>query len=61
MGVGRLDPTVLEGVIAAAVEPLIDREAWGEVEDREYEEKALLKQASDRWSEVAQFLGSEKE
>ena len=56
-----LDPQALEGVIAAAVNPLIDRDEWAEVETRERNEKALLLEASNRWDEVAEFLQSEED
>ena len=51
-----LDPNVLERLIRDAVDPLIDWEEWNAVEARESEERDLLKQASDRWPDVVDFL-----
>lgn len=51
-----LEPKVLTDLIAAAIDPHIDREKWHEAADREYDQRAILKAVRSRWDEVEALL-----
>jgi hypothetical protein len=46
-----LDPTVLDRLISAAIESLIDRDKWERVQQRETEARERLKELADDWTE----------
>jgi len=51
-----LEPTVIAGLIEAAVRRFRDDDLWREAEAQEAEGLTLLRQASERWGDVADFL-----
>lgn len=51
-----LDPATIGSLITDALGEFIDWHTWGEDGDRQKRDKALLRQASDRWHEVAYYL-----
>lgn len=51
-----LEPTVIDTLIRDAIDQYRDRNKWDLVVEREDTHKALLRRASERWVEVAQFL-----
>lgn len=53
-----LDPTVLDGLIRAEVDDLLDVDAYEELESREAEERRLLEASSRRWPELVEVLES---
>ncbi len=56
-----LEPTVIDNLIQAALDDLIDREAWDADMAAEAEHRAGLDQAARRWDEVAEFLQGDDE
>ena len=54
-----LDPATLAALITASVESFRDPDKWRAAEAKESQEKAVLKKASDRWTEVTSFLDGE--
>lgn len=51
-----LDPTTLAGLIEDAVEQFQDPDLWEEAVEEEEEGLRLLREAADRWNEVATWL-----
>jgi hypothetical protein len=51
-----LEPKVITGLIRKNIKSLIDKKLWDEDEARKEEEQELLRNAADRWEEVAEFL-----
>lgn len=52
-----LEPTVLVGLVTAAVEAYRDERAWREAVEAEKADRARLRAASERWTEVADLVG----
>lgn len=55
-----LDPRVIAGLIRDQLDELIDRERWDAAIRREDEARRLLREAADRWDEVADFLDQDR-
>jgi len=53
-----LEPTVIADLIGDAVAQFRDPDLWAEAVAQEEEGLALLRQAADRWQDVAGFLGN---
>jgi len=51
-----LDPATLTGLIEAAVTQFRDDALWAEAEEEEADGLRLLREASDRWGEIADYL-----
>jgi hypothetical protein len=51
-----LEPSVLSQLIRTEVESLIDPEAWEAAKGRWQENKSILEQVADRWSDIEQYL-----
>lgn len=51
-----LDPTVIDGLIQAEIDTLIDRAAWDAAMAEEEKNKAALAEVSVRWEDVADWL-----
>lgn len=51
-----LDPTVIDGLIEAAIDAMIDRKKWNAAAAREEKQRASLKAAAARWTDVEEFL-----
>jgi len=51
-----LKPSVIQNLIRAEVEPMIDYDAWNAVKESEEYQKTLLVKLGDRWDEVQEFL-----
>lgn len=51
-----LEPTVLVGLIQAAIDSVKDPDIWDESAQSEEQQRQVLVQASDRWTQVAEFL-----
>lgn len=51
-----LSPTVIDGLISQALDELIDRAAWDLAQQQEQERRDQLQTASERWSEIVNFL-----
>jgi hypothetical protein len=51
-----LDPSVIEGLLRAELEGLIDREVWEEAKAQEAENRGILTAASQNWAEVENYL-----
>jgi hypothetical protein len=54
-----LSPSVLVGLIRAAIEPHIDQYEWDICQDREAENKELLRRVRTRWADVEKLLKDE--
>lgn len=55
-----LDPSVLAGLIEGAVDELRDPDVWTGALEQEQTERGAVEEASDRWSEVVDFLAGEE-
>lgn len=55
-----LDPATLDALIRQHVYAERDDELWGEAEALEAEHRRLLREASDRWTEVAAYLNGDE-
>lgn len=53
-----LTPEVIEQLIRDNVEPYIDRDIMDEIKTAEERDKDLLRETSDRWDDVVEFLQS---
>lgn len=53
-----LEPSVLDGLIRKAVDGIRDDESFDERQAQEDREKAQLGRVSDRWDDVAEFVGT---
>jgi len=51
-----LKPSVIQNLIRAEVEPMIDYDAWNAVKESEEYQKTLLVKLGERWNEVQEFL-----
>jgi hypothetical protein len=51
-----LDPTVIAGLVRAAIEGLIDRDAWNAAKVEEQHGRELLAAVSGNWASVEDFL-----
>jgi hypothetical protein len=51
-----LDPGVLDALITGEIEAVVDEDTWAERLAEEARRRTLLQQASDRWSDVVEFL-----
>lgn len=47
-----LAPSVIHDLIVGAVRPLMDLDAWADVEEQEREDRARLELVADRWGEL---------
>jgi hypothetical protein len=57
-----LPPDVLSGLVRTHVEALIDNDVWDKAVEREQDGQRLLRQASQRWTEIVESLnGGEPE
>lgn len=54
-----LDPPVIEGLIQAALDEIIDPDAWKVVIDREDAARGDLEAVAGRWDEVSDYLRAE--
>lgn len=54
-----LEPTVLSDLIDGAIRDRLDRDLWEQAVAREENETRMLETASERWSEVVDFLDGE--
>jgi len=54
-----LEPSILEGLVRAELDTLIEGKPWKQVEKEEARDKELLNKASDRWNEVSDYLTGE--
>jgi len=54
-----LDPTTISNLISTALDSLIDQRKFAGAKERQQLDKSLLYRASNRWGEVAEFLGGE--
>lgn len=52
-----LEPDVLAALVRGQIESLMDEDAWAEAVEREDEQKVILQSISERFDEVAEFLG----
>jgi hypothetical protein len=55
-GLDSLDPTVIAGLVRAAIEGLIDGDAWNEANVEEQHGRELLAAVSENWASVEDFL-----
>jgi hypothetical protein len=51
-----LEPTVIDGLIEAAITENLDRSAWNAAKTEEEERKDILQATSDNWEDVADIL-----
>ena len=56
-----LPPNVLVDLIRSKIAQFIDKKAWAQALAEESDSRAQLKQAAERWGEVAQFLEDKKQ
>lgn len=52
-----LDPTVIDRLIAAEVQDVLDTSAWENAVAKEMKRRKFLKKASERWEEIEEMLG----
>lgn len=52
-----LEPAVLAGLVSEAVAEFRDNGMWADASDLEDENRKVLREASNRWPDVVQFLG----
>lgn len=53
-----LEPSVVVGLIQAAIEPLVDGAVWEEDLETERDQKKVLQGVSDNWSEIEELIRS---
>lgn len=51
-----LDPSTLDGLITSAIQEVINQDSFDEMEQAEESHREILTAASERWSEVRDFL-----
>jgi hypothetical protein len=51
-----LEPTVIDGLITAEIQTMIDASLWQAAEERERAHRLELERAADRWHEIENFL-----
>lgn len=51
-----LEPAVVVDLITKAIEPLISDRLWAEAQERESEQRAVLRQVGERWDDIKDML-----